>query len=216
MVRYMDSSFVDTFFATGELQLSTFSRFRRHPDENMRDLTEGCLVQREEHPNARGSYQLVFQKAAFILCASMATPERLAGNGWKTEHGIRIKHSIGFANAIARQIPGFTDGIEGPCEYREEEVRLVVESECFVGPGEYPGGASAYFAAHQARMWAHMKDEFFFKHARYEHEREYRFVWFSSVSDFEGEPLKVVCPDAIRFCERVRSPGAQVQVMKEH
>lgn len=206
MVRYIDPEFVSKFFDTGELMLSTFNAFHSHPDEAMRDLTEGRLNLETENPNAKGSYLVGFSGIAYVLCASMASPRALSDSDWKREDGIQIANSVAFSSAVARHIPGFTDGIEGPCEYRDDDVRRVVETEEFVGPREFPGGAEAYFEAHKAGVWEHMKDDLFIKHSRFEHEREYRFVWFSNAGD-RDKPLLVRCPEAREFCKRIQPAG---------
>ena len=37
----MDAEYVESFFRDGSLRLSSFARFAKHPDEQLRDKAEG-------------------------------------------------------------------------------------------------------------------------------------------------------------------------------
>jgi hypothetical protein len=41
LYRYLDAKYVEDFFRDGSLRLSSFVRFAKHPDEQLRDTREG-------------------------------------------------------------------------------------------------------------------------------------------------------------------------------
>ena len=42
--RHLNRKWVDAFFTTGELQLSSIAHFKKHPDELRRDAQEGVFI----------------------------------------------------------------------------------------------------------------------------------------------------------------------------
>jgi hypothetical protein len=55
LTRYLEAVFADEFFNAGKLRISSFSAFRRHPDEQRGDPSEGTAIQEIISPNARHS-----------------------------------------------------------------------------------------------------------------------------------------------------------------
>ena len=52
VTRYMAQKHVDEFFEDGSLMLSSFTKFREHPDETKRDAEEGQSHIEQTNPNA--------------------------------------------------------------------------------------------------------------------------------------------------------------------
>src|SRR6056297_2869635 len=113
--RYLDTKYVDDFFQTGRLRVSSFNRFAEHSDEQRADVSEGfCFVM---HRNSEGTGQTIFStmsfgKNAFVLCGSTVYSDVLK-KAFGTEDGFKITDPTKFGEAIAFHIPGFARGLEG-------------------------------------------------------------------------------------------------------
>ena len=117
--RYMDRRWIDAFFETGALRLSSLARFQRHVDEQRQDQNEG--VQSYEYytpsePPLFLSTWIHYGMNAYVLCGSMSESGSLA-TAFGADDYLAIQETMEFANAIAAHIPGFIGGTEGPCLY---------------------------------------------------------------------------------------------------
>ncbi|WIT11119.1 hypothetical protein PFX98_19770 [Paucibacter sediminis] len=202
--RYLDKRFVDAFFETGALRLSSFAAFSKHKDEERQDSLEGhgSVV----HRNSEGSGQTVFAltaqgHSAFVLCGAMNYQTDLA-ESFKTDSGFRINDSLGFGDAISKYIPGFQLGMEGPCLYLGKKlvVRDMGPVDLHAVKGAQTGEEVAVGKLFQTVAAAAGNDLMFLKSATYAHQNEYRLLWHSPhvVSDY----IDIVCPEAIQFCTR--------------
>lgn len=196
LTRQMKAEFVDAFFLDGTLRLSSFEVFRNHPDEVRRDSQEGRIVMQIEAPNGKTSILGTNGQEAYIMCASTIAAA-LPADG--SVAAFRILDTLGFANAISSQIPGFLGGTEGLCSYRDNTMLRKKDSKPIAPP---PAGADPekWFEEEQRHMGRHSIDAFFVKQNRFSHEAEYRFIWFASGP--HRDYLDIKCPAALQFCER--------------
>lgn len=197
VIRSMESKYVDAFFQSGSLRISSFDSFRKHPDELRRDEEEGTAVMEIRSANSTMSAITFNGQEAYVLCASTVEPELSPD-----QDGLIIDDTIAFAAAISRFLPGFVGGTEGLCTYRSNTLYKAFDEHEFKPPvdGEDP----EKWASQQDRVIGrHMQNKFFIKHSRFSHESEYRMIWFCS-----GKPkdfVDIECVDAVRFCRRLRT-----------
>lgn len=196
LTRQMKAEFVDDFFNDGTLRLSSFEVFRRHPDELRRDSQEGRIVMEIEAPNGKTSILGINGQESYVMCAS-TIETTLPSDG--SVAAFRILDTLGFANAISGQIPGFLGGTEGLCSYRDNTMLKKRDSRPIVPP---PDGVDPekWFEEQQHHIGKHSIDAFFIKESRFSHEAEYRFIWFASGT--HKDYLDIKCPAALQFCER--------------
>lgn len=193
--RVIRREYVDAFFQDGSLRLSSFEAFCRHPDEARRDVEEGKAAMQIASPGGNLSAITFNGQEAYVLCGSMA--ESHPGEDMAT---LRIMDTLAFSTTVARQIPGFIGGGEGPCIYRANTLYEATERHRFGPPGK-DEDPEDWMNKQQAIIGNHMRNKFFIKHARFAHELEYRMIWFC-----DGPPrdsIHIKCPGAIRFCQRV-------------
>jgi hypothetical protein len=194
--RMMGRQYVDRFFETGELLVSSFDRFRQHPDEERRDKEGRNII------CGRGKKQTVFAvtghgRDAFILCGTAAKDAHLM-DAFSADAAIQIYDPTAFASVITRQLPGVRQGFEGFCYYIDGSI------ECNIGDFELDqlkrtsgeqldlnrlGG----FVLNMAGLAV-----FFRKALRFRHQLEYRWVWITDhpVTDH----LIIHAADARQFC----------------
>jgi hypothetical protein len=200
LYRYLDKKYIDEFFQTGKLRLSSFSLFSKHDDEQKGDKSEGqnVLV-------ALGSGHTVMARTAhghnaYILSTSYQKSETLIRD-FGSDGYFKITNSIGFGIAISKKIPGFKHGIEGPCHYETERIvkkKLVDFSIDNLKHDEDNSKIDLDKLMHLVGQMAGL-DVFFVKLRKYQHQLEHRFVW---LLDREADDyLFVECPEALEFCE---------------
>ena len=148
-------------------------------------------------PNSRTSVVAINGQEAYVMCASTIQAALPAGGSMSA---FRILDTLGFANAISAQVPGFLGGTEGLCSYRDNTMLRKADPRPFEPPLEGTD-VEKWFEEHERHIGKHSVDAFFIKESRFSHEAEYRFIWFASgpYRDY----IDIKCPSARQFCERV-------------
>lgn len=204
LYRYLEKQFVNAFFETGALRLSSFEAFSKHKDEQRLDGSEGRGI--VSHTNSEGSGQTMMAvigqgHRAYVLCAATIYSPDIAQD-FATNSGFRINDILGFSNAIARHIPGFNAGSEGSCHYLpkrvlDRDMGLVDIEAMRVSPGSKNLDMGKMM---QAVFGMAGDDLLFLKHIRYAHQNEYRLLWNTS-RDIDTH-IDIQCPEARQFCTR--------------
>ncbi|WMJ69215.1 hypothetical protein [Stenotrophomonas sp. 24(2023)] len=199
IIRAMGAPYVDAFFKTGALRISSFEAFRTHPNELRRDEHEGMATMEIHAPQSRLSAVAINGQEAYVLCASLHEPVLAPG-----EQGLVIDDTVAFAAAIAGVLPGAIGGTEGPCVYRDDTRYTATDNHAFTPPQDGED-LDAWADRHERVLGRHMQNALFIKHARYAHEREYRMIWFCSGT---RQPyIDILCPQAVAFCRRLHGPA---------
>ncbi len=195
--RYLDKQFVDAFFETGRLRISSFAAFAEHKDEERRDSSEGVGI---VHLNTEGGSPymtaVVAQgRNAYVLCGAQNYSPGLA-HAFGADSGFRINDSIGFSQAVSKHLPGFQMGLEGPCHYLANKTVIRATSHNDLISPE----AKTLDLGHitQTVFAAAGDDLFFIKAEEFAHQNEYRLIWHTP-SAVSGH-INIVCPEAREFC----------------
>jgi hypothetical protein len=203
LFRFLDRQYVDEFFDSGALRLSSFSQFAKHEDEARHDPAEGkaMFVNRTTEGTGQTLMALTRHGAnACVLSASMRHDPDLM-RAFNADSCILIKDSLNFGAAISRSVPGFVGGLEGPCLYQStgiiEGALPPFDLEKFRDPASGLIHIDQIVAAAQSEMGPL---PFFIKDKRYAYQSEYRLIWIteSPVPDY----LHVTVPAARQFCRR--------------
>lgn len=196
LTRVMHKDYIDALFNDGALRLSSFGAFRNHPDEKRRDKSEGCIKMELNEPNGTWNALLVSGQEAYILCTS-TIEEILEANS--DMGSFKITDTLGFVNAIADQIPGFVGIVEGHCNY-QDETTLKKNGSREIAPVNGKN-YEEWFEEQNRYLARQSMEEFFLKHSSFEHESEYRFIWFATGKPKEYIDINV--RDALAYCKRV-------------
>jgi len=194
--RYLEKAFVEKFFDTGALRLSSFRKFGKHADEQRLDMHEGVVRVIHECQEGRGHTlfgEIKAGKASYVLCASLI-PSRDLMSSFGVDSAIVIHDPVGFAKAVAAHVPGFLDGIDGPCSY--QGVPLILRSgpipPCAL---EEPINEATVGSFLEELAGAHIH---FLKHHSFRVQNEWRFVW--RTNEWTQDHLDIVVPEARQFC----------------
>ena len=202
--RYMERRFVDAFFETGSLRISSFAAFANHKDEQRKDSNEGqgIVIHRNSEGQGQTTVSVIAQRHnAYVLCGAKAYRDNLA-HSFNTDSGFRINDSLGFSEAICKYLPGFYMGMEGPCLYLAKRTVMSdmghIDFESMKTSKEEKEMDMVKLAQN---IFATAGDDLFFlKSDVYAHQNEYRMLWLSP-HDVTGH-IDIVCPEARQFCTR--------------
>jgi hypothetical protein len=200
--RFLEKKYVDQFFQTGLLRLSSFARFSKHEDEARLDGKEGTFSFHYQPP---GSGEIVIGNGcvgadAYVLCASLV-PSADVMRGFKADSAIVVNDPRGFALAVAASIPNFAFGFDGPCSY---QARRDIHRNFFSATDAPDIPLDLSGALDRSRLLDLMKsvgerDAYFLKHFSHMPQNEWRFIWITSgqLNDY----IEVEVPEARNFCE---------------
>ena len=202
--RYEKKQWVDQFFDTGRLQISSFHQFSQHKDEARFDGQEGrgMVVHSSQEANQSIGGYMTYGESAYVFCGSAAFSRYIASE-FKTDSGFRINDTVAFADAIAHRLSGFVGGCEGPCIYLPK--RIVARDMSHVPTSAIHDDAESDKVSLDKMMGFLSTiagdDPLFLKEARHSYQCEYRFVWHTHIPRVRGVTY-VDVPEARQFCTR--------------
>ena len=198
VIRYMERKYVETFFRTGELRLTTYAQCQIHECDVRRDSNEGKANFSFDLSNlGMGGWGLqTVGWQSYILCASVCESENLLQR-FKVDSYFRINDVIGFFNAVSRKLADFDSGKIGACIYKDKDA--FEKGLKFKGIPPNPNMATNSNGLALEPVAFEMSDEpYFIKSDLFAVEGEFRLIW--SVSSDVKEPITLHCPEAIQFC----------------
>lgn len=198
--RYEDKRWIDEFFDTGKLRLSTFSKFATYPDEVRGDAHEGKSICFGETSDNKWIFITQAQGInATVLCCSHRLSHKLR-EGFQRESAFEITNTVGFSLEISRQLAGFRHGIEGSCIYRSDTIiRRAIDFDC--DKYKLPNGNTDMQMVFDAGNQLGGPELLMLKRKHYEQQQEYRLLW--ELDDISGDYVDVTAPLARQFCRKV-------------
>lgn len=201
----MEQRYIDEFFATGRLMLSSFVRFAAHEDEERQDGEEGRNIVTIAGENLTVIAGLGHGDHSYILCTSCRGDQDMMVQ-FGCDGYFQINDTTGFGRAIAQKLNA-TEGLEGLCIYRDRNVLRRNVGKLTLD--QFRRGANPNFHSDPvigAIFGYAGADVFFSKHTRYSHQAEYRFIW-NVREPIRNSMIMVECPDAVQYCEKVTGRG---------
>ncbi len=199
VIRYLERKYVEEFFRTGQLMLTTYGQCQTHECNVRRDTHEGKAsfsLKLDSLGMSGGGIQTVGWQS-YMLCTSLCESKKLLER-FNVDSYFRITNVLGFLDAISKRVPGCGSGKIGSCIYRD--------GDAFGKPlpfKEIPPNIDTSNNSEKpmlAPVEFEMSDEpYFIKSDLFAIETEFRFIW-GVPYDVKG-PIKIECPEAIEFCE---------------
>ncbi|MCB2379822.1 hypothetical protein LGH70_19655 [Hymenobacter sp. BT635] len=203
--RHLEKQYVESFFATGALRLSSVKRFSTHTDEVRGDNQEHSAMYMSNYRPEEGEgagHAIVFgikaTEKAFILCTTQTPSNEQTFEGCDYDASFRINDPLRFAIEVGKVLATFRGGLLGPCLYREPPI-LTLDLGKFNTVDLSPSQLQEKVDQAQ-RLIADDHEILFLKRKHFENQTEYRMIWFV---DNEEEYIDIFCPEAVRFCERL-------------
>jgi hypothetical protein len=213
VVRYMDKEFVDEFFNSGKLRLTTFEHCAAHPDKTREDSNEGVTPYLAKGEHVTGNGTDVITNKNYMFCTSLIESNRLKDR-FSTDGHFVITDVMSFFNAVAKQLAGFEEGMLGACIYKDEKIisgplpntifreedRLAAVREMQSKNDEGP--MQEYMDQNMNNMSVSiqklMNEAYFLKETAYYHEAEFRMVW--RLDHIVERTIDIKVPEAIQYC----------------
>ena len=191
---------LESFFSSGQLMISCFETFKKNPDEMRGDPQEGSSMV-SEFGNGEFNKHIIYDggKNAYIL-STTTEPSKEVIKDFNAVGAIKINNPMFFGLDISKKLPFINSGIEGKCDYKNSRHKLM-EGEA----GRFLNSLEAE-DLHNPEIIQQFKqltlgEEIFMKLNKYQHQQEYRFVWFSQTT--VEKSMLINCPEAVRFCEKI-------------
>lgn len=208
--RYMNREYLELFFDTGVLRVSSFARFRDYPDEIRGDQQEGNGVYMGHDPDKR--VQFIVQtddfNNSYMLSTSLFHDADLLRQ-FECNACFQIIDPLAFAVAVANALPGFIGSFQGYCNYQE---RRIISTE-FEKPedlmmrnskGDFVIGDQNYNDK-VGKIAKTGFEKLFVKEVKYQTQAEYRFVWLVDSANFPVENyLDLNCKEAVNYCKVIQ------------
>lgn len=200
--RYLESQFVDLFFETGKIQLSSFANFRGHSDEQRGDRSEGSSIMTGIGREQTVYSTLSFGDDSYILCASLLKDPSLLSD-FNVDSGIIIDNPQRFLQEVANELSSFHGVIYGPCQY-DPSLGYETNANPFnLENAKLDEGEGLSMSKMNQMLNQTAGDHILFrKSIKYAPQHEYRFVWrtFGQVSD----NVIVTLPEPEQYCRRLQ------------
>ena len=205
--RFLNRCYVDDFFDTGKLRLSSFAQFRKHTDEQRLDPGEGTvtLLCRQSETNTESLLvRALVGTDAYVLSTCLVPSAEIMAN-FGSDSAIVIRDPVGFAEAVGAVLPSFRHGFDGPCSYQSRRFvygdlsRLDASIEAHKAFDTSPSDPAYADRMGELIGAVAQRDPYFLKHHAYMHQNEWRFVWL--VNHTHQDVLFVTAPEARQFCE---------------
>ena len=117
--RFLPKRYVDEFFSSGRLRLSSFKQFARHADEQRLDGDEGTvhlLCRADESSPESLLTSVSVGSDAYVLSASLL-PSAEVMAAFRADSAIVVRDPVSFGRTVGEAIPGVVCGFDGPCSY---------------------------------------------------------------------------------------------------
>ncbi|MBX3670457.1 MAG: hypothetical protein KF778_18810 [Rhodocyclaceae bacterium] len=199
VIRYLERKYVEDFFRTGQLQLTTYQKCQEHECEIRRDAKEGKAnfsLEFKQLGMSGGGMQTVGWQS-YMLCTCLTESQKLSER-FKVDSYFKIRNVLGFLDAISKRISGCGSGKIGACIYKDKQALERPLQFQSVPPNVDRSSDSQGLVLSPVQF--EMSDEpYFIKSELFAIETEFRFIWHVPY-DVDG-PRIIECPEAIQFCE---------------
>jgi hypothetical protein len=203
--RYMDNKYIEEFFNSGKLRLSSFRMYQKYDDQVKGDKGEGwnIAIATSKKENYTMYAVVGVGSNAYSLCTSTIYSDELKQK-FNCNGAFLIKDSQSFGLAIANRLNGFIEGMQGHCIYQKErstkkEIESISLDEMKIAPDKPELDMSKMFNKVNE---ANSIESFFMKPLTYQYQSEYRFIWLvnGEIIDF----YEIECKEALQFCEKIQ------------
>ena len=200
--------YVDEFFSTGVIRLSTFNRCKYLEDANRKDASEGRAMLIGQEKESRVEMDMGVGDNAVLLCTSLSS-NNVKANGEVDDCCIEIRDINSFVMAITdallQQGHHVHSVIKGPCVYSDRVIQ-----KNFQG-GMLKNYLDEMFQSTQIDLdelfglgkSISRDDIFFCKPLENRVENEYRILWLLE-EDVTQDTYDVIIPNARQFCRKIK------------
>lgn len=194
LYRYMDDKYVDEFLSSGKLRLGSFKKYRSEDHLEIGDQREGISQVQVFSGKYFSHEDIKILDNSYILCTSSILSSTIKDK-FEANGGFVIGDINEFAADIAKNIPGCTQVLHGPCIYQNILTHFMPQFEL---SKRSEGLEFSNFINSQLQIYP-----YFHKFLEYADQHEYRIVF---ITDREAKTtLDIECKSAMKFCQKIPS-----------
>lgn len=199
--RYMHKKYVDLFFKSGTLQLSSYESNRAIEDSVRQDEREGTgeyfVVSRDR------SLTIQLGARAFdhrMLCTSTSSDIDRMMNHFRVDGCFEVTNTTGFGFEVAKALDAFRFGLEGIVTYQDGyRKNLLLEQHQHLPDLQSSEPSNEQLFHYLDIIGRTDHDLLFTKPLIFQQEQEYRFNWRCAPDHFKS----IHCPGALKYCRRI-------------
>lgn len=202
LYRYENKIWIDDFFETGNIKLSSFKNYKKHPDNQLGDNEEGNSMNIVSGNNDKmiGTYTTVGDNE-YCFCTSTVLDDKLKST-FNRDSVFRIFDPLNFMLEITRSLTRVEGVIFGNCVYLNQRI-ISSQIQKSIGISELKDDKDPDKISFEKMMEASApslsRHRFFLKHIKYQEQCEYRLLW--TVDNAFEEGIVLNCPEARKFCD---------------
>jgi hypothetical protein len=200
--RYENQQWIDRFFETGEIKLSSFLQYSKYEDNQLGDKSEGSAINFGlTENNMTISTVTNIGSDFYCFCTSTQLKKELL-NTFNRNCVFRIKDPINFMMQIEMSLKNIIEVLFGNCIYLEKKsiVKKVPSLELDKMANSDGSGISMEKMMSRVFQIGGI-EQLFLKKLIHQEQNEYRLLW--KTDRIVTDPIIIECPEAIKFCEKV-------------
>jgi hypothetical protein len=201
LYRYENQSYIEQFFETGDLFISSFNNYKKYKDNQLGDKDEGSSINfANTDKDLTISTFVTVGRNEYTFCTSTILDQSLLTT-FSRDSVFRIKDPINFILEVTRSLPRVNQVLHGSCLYLDQRMLMKNISGVDMETLKSEDGGISFEKLMQVSNYVQGRDAFFLKQKKYQKQSEYRILWQTDRQVKEGIIIK--CPEAIKYCERI-------------
>ena len=202
LYRYENQRWIDHFFETGEILLSSFKQYSKYEDNQLGDKSEGSSI---NFGLTENQHTIVSVTSSGTDCYSFCTSTQLSKdllNTFKRNSVFRIKDPINFLMQIEIALNTTKEVLYGNCIYLDKRTITKNVENLDLEEMKNPDGKTLSMDKMMQRAFdIGGLEQLFLKRLIHQEQNEYRLLW--RMEKEIDDPIIIKCPEAIKFCEKV-------------
>lgn len=203
LYRYENQEFINRFFETGEILISSFYQYSRYTDNQLGDKSEGSAVNHGSTKDGKTVFAVTsFGHNAYCFCTSTLLQKDLF-EVFKRNSAFRIKDPINFILQIEKSLTRVTEVLYGNCIYLPKRILSKEIGELDLEKMRINDGSNNLSMDLMFQKVGELAgpEQLFLKNISYQQQSEYRLLWLTDVTI--DNPIILKCPEAVKFCEKI-------------
>jgi len=200
--RYENQKWIDNFFETGEILISSFKQYSKYEDNQLGDKSEGSSINFGMTENNKTIVSVTSVGSDFFcFCTSTQLSKNLFDT-FKRDSVFRITDPINFLMQVELALPKIYEVFFGNCIYLDKRSIVKNVGSLDLEEMKNPDGKSLSMDKMMNRAFdIGGFEQLFLKKLIHQDQNEYRLLW--KTDNEVSDPIIIKCPEARKFCERV-------------
>ncbi len=201
LYRYENENFIDEFFETGNIFISSFHNYKKYVDNELGDKNEGSSMNHalSDTGLSIGSFSTVGINE-YSFCTSTLLDRSLLTT-FSRNSVFKIIDPINFILEVSRSLLRVRQVLHGNCIYLDHRILTKKITGVDMDSLKSEEGGISADKLFGISNFVQGNDAYFLKEMKYQHQSEYRILW--QTDRLVNEGIIINCPEAIKYCEKI-------------